>query len=87
MSSVCFFHALDVAEKNEEELRLLPGPSVVFEAVDGVEDAPYLTLVRTSALLDGALKYPVLSLCESAPWWRCPPPALRHEVCPAGRVG
>ena len=76
-----------MAEKNEEELRLLPRPSVVFEAVDEVEDAPYLTLVRASALFDGALKYPVLSLCESAPWRRCPPPAVRHEVCPAGRVG
>ena len=36
---------------------------MVFEAVDGVEDAPYFTLARASALLDGALKYPrVISL-------------------------
>lgn len=61
---ICLFcHTLDAADKNEEELRLLPGPSVVFEAVDRVEDAPYLTLARASALLDGALKYPrVISL-------------------------
>jgi len=61
---VCLFcHKLDVTDKNEEELRLLPGPSVVLEAVDKVQDAPYLTLARASALLDGALKLPrVVSL-------------------------
>jgi len=36
---------------------------VVFKAVDKVQDAPYLTLARASALLDGALKLPrVVSL-------------------------
>jgi len=56
-SVVCLFcHALDAINRNEEELRLLPGPSVVFEAVDKVQDGPYLTLASASSLLDGALK-------------------------------
>jgi len=54
---ICLFcHELDATDKNEEELQLLPGPSVVLNAVDEVQDAAYLTLARASALLDGELK-------------------------------
>ena len=85
---VClFFHKLDATEKNEEELRLLPGPSVVLEAVDKVQDAPYLTLARASALLDGALKLPRVVSLRVGAVVAVPTACLASQGVPCGTRG
>jgi len=85
---VCLFcHTLDAIDKNEEELRLLPGPSVVFEAVDKVQDAPYLTLARASALLDGALKLPRVVSLRVGAVVAVPTSCLASQGVPCGTRG
>ena len=62
-----FCHQLDATDKNEEELQLLPGPSVLINAVDKAQDAADPTLARASALLNGEPKLPLdVSLRVSA---------------------
>ena len=85
---VCLFcHTQDAIDKNEEELRLLPGPSVVFEAVDKVQDAPYLTLARASALLDGALKLPRVVSLRVGAVVAVPTSCLASQGVPCGTRG
>jgi len=85
---MCLFcHTLDATYKNEEELRRLPGPSVVFEAVDKVEDAPYLTLARASELLDGALKYPRVVSLRVGAVVAVPTSCLTSQGVPCGTRG
>ena len=85
---MCLFcHTLDAPYKNVEELRRLPGPSVVFEAVDKAEDAPYLTLARATELLDGALKYPRVVSLRVGAVVAIPTSCLTSQGVPCGTRG
>jgi len=81
-----FCHTIPAKDKNEEELRQLPGPNVTYHAQDKVK-VEYLTLDSARTLLDEGLKFARVLKLRVGAVVLVPSNCLAGDGVPAGSRG
>ncbi|OSX70336.1 hypothetical protein BU14_0784s0005 [Porphyra umbilicalis] len=81
-----FCHTIPAKDKNEEELRQLPGPNVTYHAQDKVK-VEYLTLDSARTLLDEGLKFVRVLKLRVGAVVLVPSNCLAGDGVPAGSRG